>query len=171
VQVRFGDFAAPVFYAQEQQINVQVPWELAGQTSAQLQIVYNGAAAGSLTVPVAPAAPGISVIENSDGTVNSPSNPARAGDFISIYGTGGGAMTPAGATGGVWPSSPLSGMQQAVSVAIGDRQAQVLYAGSAPTLATGYFQVNALVPPDAGNSTLVVTIGGASSAPVAIWIR
>ena len=34
-QVTFGGVAAPIFTAQSQQVAVQVPWEIAGQTSAE----------------------------------------------------------------------------------------------------------------------------------------
>ena len=173
VQVYFDSFAAPILYAQANQVNVQVPWEIAGQSSTKLQVTYNGAPVASVNVPVEAALPGILFIENSDGSINSPTNPARPGDFIAIYGTGGGAMNPPGSTGGIWPLSPLSYLTQPASAMVGSETAQVLYAGSAPTLDTGFFQMNLLLPPDltAATNSLSVTIGGASSAPVSIAIQ
>jgi len=178
-QVTFGGVAAPVFSAQSQQVTVQVPWEIAGQTSTEVVVTYNGGlpagTSASATVVVATAAPGIFAIANSDGTLNSPSNPANVGDFITIYGTGGGVTNPLGITGGVWslPAS-LPTLSAPVSVAIGGTNAAVLYAGSAPTLESGYFQINVALPSGLQTSpavNLALTVGGSSSVAVPISIR
>jgi uncharacterized protein (TIGR03437 family) len=173
VQVYFDNFVAPIIYAQDQQINVQAPWEIAGQTATQVRIVYSGVAAGSAKVPVAAVLPGVFSIANSDGSLNSPSNPARAGDYVSVYGTGGGMMSPPGATGSAWPLAPLSSIAAPVSVTVGGEAAGVLYSGSAPTLGSWYFQSNVRLPADltAGAQSLVVKIGGVASAPAGISIE
>jgi uncharacterized protein (TIGR03437 family) len=173
VTVYFNDLSAPITYAQANQINVQAPWEIAGQTTAQLRVVFNGVQAGSAVVPVAASAPGVFFINNSDGSRNSPSNPAHAGDYVAVYGTGGGETSPAGVTGGSWPLSPLSSLTQPVAVAIGGEAAAVLYAGSAPTRNSGYFQINVRVPSDLTSAAqaLCVTVGGVTSAPAPISIQ
>jgi sugar lactone lactonase YvrE len=63
VEVRFDNkTSAPIFAVDnvngQEQINFQVPWELAGQTSALLQVVNNGAASLAVKVPVLAAQPG-----------------------------------------------------------------------------------------------------------------
>ena len=173
VQVYFDNFAAPITYAQARQINVQVPWEIAGQSITQVRIMYNGALAGNVAVPVGAALPGIFAINNSDGSPNSSSNPARTGDFVTIYGTGGGPTNPPGLTGGAWPLMPLSLLTQPVSATVGAEGAPVLYQGSAPTLESGFFQINVRLPTDlpSGVQLLSVTIGGVTSVPVAISIK
>lgn len=174
VQVSFGSVAAPILYAQADQINVQVPWELAGENSTQLQIVYNGLNAGSVKLPVSPAEPGVFLIENSDGSVNSSSNPARPGDFVAVYGTGGGPLSPLpGVTGESWPLSPLSHLTQPVAVKIGGEAAGVIYSGSAPTLNSGVFQIDVTIPADlaSGPKSLIVAVGGIGGAPAAIFIQ
>jgi uncharacterized protein (TIGR03437 family) len=173
VQVTFNGLAAPLFYVQSDQINAQVPWELAGQTSAIVQVSYPGIASIGTPVVVMPSLPGIFDIVNSDGSVNSPSNPARPGDYVSLYGTGGGAMNPPGMTGSLWPLAPLSLLPPPVSAAVGAEAAGVLYAGSAPTLESGLFQINVRLPSDltAGAQLLSVTVGGVISAPAAISIQ
>ena len=178
-QVTFGGVAAPVFSAQSQQVTVQVPWEIAGQTSAEVVVTYNGgpSAGASALVPVvvSTAAPGIFAVANSDGTLNSPSNPAKAGGFITIYGTGGGVTNPLGITGGLWPiNASLATLTLPVSVSIGGTNATVLYAGSAPTLESGYFQINVALPSGLQASSpvnLVVKVGGSSSVAVPISIQ
>jgi len=174
VQVSFGSVAAPILYAQADQINVQVPWELTGESSTQLQIVYNGVNAGSAKLPVSPAEPGVFLIENSDGSVNSSSNPARPGDFVAIYGTGGGPLSPLpGVTGESWPLGPLSYLTQPVAVKIGGESAGAIYSGSAPMLNSGVFQIDVTIPADlpSGPKSLIVALGGISGAPTVIFIR
>jgi uncharacterized protein (TIGR03437 family) len=178
-QVTFGGIAAPVFSAQSQQVTVQVPWEIAGQTSTEVVVTYNGGppagASASAPVVVATAAPGIFAVANSDGTLNSPSNPAKVGGFITIYGTGGGVTNPPGITGGLWSiTASLPTLTLPVSVTIGGTNAMVLYAGSAPTLESGYFQINVALPSGLQASSavnLVVTVGGSSSVAVPISIQ
>jgi uncharacterized protein (TIGR03437 family) len=178
-QVTFGGVAAPVFSAQSQQVTVQAPWEITGQTSTEVVVTYNGGppagTSASVPVVVATAAPGIYAVANSDGTLNSSTNPAKAGGFITIYGTGGGVTNPLGITGGLWPiTASLPTLTLPVSVTIGGTNAMVLYAGSAPTLESGYFQINVALPSGLQTSAaanLVVTVGGSSSVAVPISIR
>jgi uncharacterized protein (TIGR03437 family) len=173
VQVSFNGLAAPLFYVQSGQINAQVPWELAGQTSATLQIAYPGVAATGTPVVVTPSLPGVFSIVNADGSINSPSNPARPGDYVSVYGTGGGAMSPPGVTGNLWPLAPLSLLPPPVSATVGGEGAGVLYSGSAPTLESGLFQINVRLPSDltTGVQVLLVTVSGVTGAPAAISIQ
>jgi uncharacterized protein (TIGR03437 family) len=178
-QVTFGGIAAPVFSAQSQQVTVQVPWEIAGQTSTEVVVTYNGGppagASASAPVVVATAAPGIFAVANSDGTLNSPATPAKLGGFITIYGTGGGVTNPLGITAGLWPiTASLATLTLPVSVSIGGTNASVLYAGAAPTLESGYFQINVSLPsvPQASSAVnLVVTVGDSSSVAVSISIQ
>ena len=173
VQVYFDNYLAPITYASAQQINVQAPWEIAGQSSTEVRIFNNGVEAASVSVPVSQSLPGVFYIDNSDGSPNSPSNPARPGGYISVYGTGGGAMTPAAADGAFWPLSPLSSVVEPVAVSIAGQPATVLYSGSAPTLESGFFQINVLLPADltAAADFLCLTIGGVRSAPAPISIQ
>jgi uncharacterized protein (TIGR03437 family) len=167
----FDGFQAPLLYVQSQQINAQVPWELAGQTSTTATVFT---LAGT-PIALAPSLPGIFYVSNSDGTQNSPSNPARPGDFITIYGTGGGPTSPAGVDGAFWPSTgslPLLTLK--VAVTVGSANASVLYAGASPLSPSGIFQINALLPsslPASAAAPLVVNIGGVSSAAVPVAIQ
>jgi uncharacterized protein (TIGR03437 family) len=172
-QVTFGGIAAPVFSAQAQEITVQVPWEIAGQTSSEIIVTYNGSAVAAIPVVVAPSAPGIYAVANSAGTLNSSTNPAKPGGLITIYGTGGGVTNPLGVTGALWPITPsLPTLTLPVSVTIGGTNATVLYAGSAPTLESGYFQMNITLPSGlqpSSSASLVLKIGSSSVAvPISI---
>jgi len=180
-QVRFDGKPAPLLYAQSEQINVQVPWELAGASSVQIQVAYQGALSNTATVPMQGAAPALfyvppvspplagtpppGAILNQDGTPNSPSNPAARGSIVSLFGTGGGITAPSGVTGGFAPLSPPTFLTLPVTVQFNSSQAEVVYAGAAPTLISGVFQVNVRVP-DAvapGIVGVYVQIGGVGS--------
>jgi uncharacterized protein (TIGR03437 family) len=155
VQVFFDQYAAPLMYAQAGQINVQVPWEIAGQTSTKVQVIYNNTMVSPITFTVQPAVPGLfylsypshqAAILNQDGTVNSPNNPANGDDIIALFGTGGGPTTPAGVTGAIWGPGTDTRLMEQVTVTIGYLNAQVVYAGAAPGLPSAYFQINVRVP-------------------------
>ena len=69
---------------------------------------------------------GQGAILNQDTSINGPANPAARGSIVSIYATGLSTNPPM-----VW---------------IGNTSADILYAGPAPQLPTGIFQVNARIP-------------------------
>jgi uncharacterized protein (TIGR03437 family) len=185
-QVLFDGVPAPLLYAQSLQINAMVPWEIASHTQTQIQVKYGGASSSTATIPVAAAQPGLfhsgyvssqGAIQNSDGSYNSAANPAARGTEVALYGTSGGPQSPAGVTGGVWPLSPLSMLQLAVTATIGGQSAQVVYAGSAPGQSSGLFQINLIVPatlnPNPGH-VVQVSIGGTplpSDVPTTIAVK
>jgi len=176
--IAFDGIPAPLIYASGGQTAAIVPYSVAGQTSTQMVITYQGRASAPVTVPVAASAPGLfsanasgtgnGAIGNTDGSVNSPANPAQRGSIIVLYGRGEGQTDPPGVDGrialSVYPKPVLP-----VKVSIGgiDATAGILYAGAAPTLVAGVFQINVTVPTNvpAGAVPVVVTIGQASSQP------
>ncbi len=181
-QVLFNGQAAPLFYAQDSQINAQAPYEIAGNTGVTVEVIYQGQSAGTVTVPVAASAPGIFTVlagtglaeaVNQDGTLNSTVDPAPLGSVVSLYATGEGITQPAGADG-----VPATGTSTApvlpVNVTIGGSPAQVAYAGEAPGF-VGLLLVNVQVPANlstTGLVSVVLNIGTASSqAGVTIAVR
>ncbi len=182
VVVTFGGISAPVIYLSGRQINVQVPWKIAGQTSTEMLITETTGPGfgpvsplttfGPFMVAVAPSVPGVFYVTNSDGSVNSAANPAARGDFVVIYGTGGGVTSPVGTTGGLWADAPLASLTLPVAISIGGESAGVIYSGSAPTLLSGFFQINVRIPADLASSaatSLILNIGnGQTTVPVAV---
>lgn len=155
VQVLFNHLAAPLMYVQAGQINVQVPWEIAGQSSAQVQVIYKGTPVNTFSLAVVEAVPGLfylnypsrqAAVLNADGSVNSTANPAKAGDVIALFGTGAGPAAPAAVTGAIWGTGSNTLLTLPVTVQIGGVNAPVIYAGAAPGLESGIFQVNVQVP-------------------------
>jgi uncharacterized protein (TIGR03437 family) len=186
-QVLLGGRPMPLYFTSKQQINAIVPYDLT-PNSAQQVIVQTGLAYSQPeTVSVGAAQPGV-FTQNQSGTgagdivgqkpsgmaaVNTPANPASAGDFLLIFCTGLGTVSPPVATGAAAPMSPLSWTDNKVTVTVGGKDAQYLFAGLAPGW-VGLYQVNVIVPAGiapAPNVPLVVTAAGAASWPVTVAIQ
>jgi uncharacterized protein (TIGR03437 family) len=156
-RVLFDDVAAPVLYAGEGQLSAIVPYAAAGKTTTRLRLEYLGVASNTLSVRVAPAAPAIfsadssgtgpGAILNQDFTLNTAQTPADRGSIVQIFATGEGQTLPAGVDNKV-AAPPLPAPILPVAVTVAGRQATVTYAGAAPGLVAGVFQINARVPQD-----------------------
>ncbi|MGA3190332.1 MAG: hypothetical protein ABSF22_24770 [Bryobacteraceae bacterium] len=181
-QVMIGNIAAPLIYASSGQLNAIVPFEASGAATT-VQVITGGLETGAWTIPLAPSAPSIFTISatgvgqgaivNQDGSINSASNPATRGTAIQIYATGGGQTSPLSSTGSVAPTAATLSLPY--SVTIGGANAQVLYAGSAPSEVEGVVQINVIVPqgitPGAALPVLVTIGGVVSQAGVTVSIQ
>ncbi len=175
-QVLFGTIAAPILYTSATQVNAVVPYEIAGQTLVQTQVQYqNGGAFYSFQA--AAAAPGIFTFNstgtgpaaalNQNGTLNSVSNPAAGGSYVTLYLTGGGQTNPAGVTGSI-TGSVLKWLTQNVTATIGGQTATVSFDGAAPGYVDGFLQFNVVVPQGVhGTVPVVVTVGGIATPATA----
>jgi len=174
--VYFNGSAAPVLYASSTQVAAIAPFELTG-TSAQVYVSYEGLVSTPLSVTVVPAAPSLFTANNSgtgqaaainypSGTYNNAANPASAGQWVFLYGTGFGQTEPPGQDGAFTLEPPAGVLplpvQQPVTVTIGGIAANTNYAGGAPGLVQGVMQVNAQIPSGlpAGNAAVAVSVGG-----------
>jgi len=176
--VTFDGIPAPLTYVSANQINVIVPYEIAGRPTTNIVVQRNTVNSTALNVRVTETAPAIftasqgaagqGAILNANNTPNSSSNPAAKGSAIAIFGTGEGQLIPGGITGSVTASGGLTFPKPVgnVSVTVGGVQAVVQYAGSAPGLVSGVLQVNVLIPQTVatGNQPVVITVGNNSSA-------
>jgi uncharacterized protein (TIGR03437 family) len=180
--IAFNGFPAPVTYVAADQVNVVVPFEIAGRITTTLTAANRTATAG-VSLQVAPSAPGIftlsgsgtgpGAILNQDLTMNSPGNPAETGSTITIYATGAGQTIPPGIDGLI-PTSVLPKPLLKVSVVIGGAAAPIEYAGAAPGQISGILQVNCRVPVQiaAGNSVpVILSVGEAASPPVTVAVK
>src|SRR5262249_35001469 len=61
--VSFNGVAAPILYTSSTLVAAVVPYQLQGQTTANVSVVYQGKAAVSYTAPVAATAPGIFTLD------------------------------------------------------------------------------------------------------------
>ncbi|HWE52691.1 MAG TPA: matrixin family metalloprotease [Bryobacteraceae bacterium] len=101
VSVTFDGFPAPIFFdGVGNQINLQVPFEVAGKTSTQVVVSYFGSTSTAITLPVvpmhpalftfpaAPAAYAANVAADGSVSTNLVTNPAARGSLIIVVGTG-----------------------------------------------------------------------------------
>lgn len=174
--VTFNGIPAPMFSSFPTQLNVQIPLELAGATSAQVVVTVAGEQSAPATVSIASTSPGIFTVGPRQGAIliantsifaappgNIPgvqSRPANPGEFITIFSTGLGAVNNPPASG-----APASGQTTvtATQVTIGGVQANVSFSGMSPGFVALY-QVNVQVPPGVGGIvSVVMSIGGRQS--------
>ncbi len=107
-RVSFGGVFAPLIYASENQINLLVPYEVAGSAQVKMTIATGAGSSQTLPLQVVAAQPNIFAVLNSDGSLNSPSRPASPGDTVSILASGAGALTPGLPDGTIAPSPPAA---------------------------------------------------------------
>jgi len=166
-RILFNGVPGPLLYVSETQSSAIVPYAVTGQSSVDVQVEYKGVRSEAVTAPVLTSRPGIfsldgsgrgqGAILNEDGSINSPSNPARRGSVITLYATGGGEAAP-----GVEDGQILSGGLPRTSLPVlayfdlGNNEFQVpskpgevLYAGGVSGSVAGLLQVNVRVPANA----------------------
>jgi uncharacterized protein (TIGR03437 family) len=172
-RVLFNGYASAITAITPNQINVFVPSMDLSSYSVTVQV--DDAVSAPVLIPVAPTAPGLSTLNrsgsgpgailNQDGSINSAANPAAAGSVISLFGTGVGLMNPRWPSGALVISPPFGQPVNPVSVQIGGQNAVVTYAGDAPWLPSGVFQINANIPAnvESGAADVSVSAGGFSS--------
>lgn len=177
--------AAPVVAVSAGQINVQVPWELKGQTSAQVKVIVDEELgppiySAPVTVQLSDYTPAFFANSGNpacgsaqcqadalDGNyhVITNTNPAVRGQFISLYANGLGPVNNPPADG--FGAGTTSNTTTACVVTIGGQvltASQVPFCGLAPGLAI--YQINVQVPSSLtpGNQPVTVAIGGKTSA-------
>jgi uncharacterized protein (TIGR03437 family) len=160
-EVWFGAMAAPVLESQPGQLVVIVPEELAGAASTRVEVRVAGSVAGAADLGVTGAAPGVlPFVINSDGSLNTTLRRASAGNTMTLIATGQGRLVLAR------PVLP-------VTVTIAGIAAEVIRAEA--TGASGGLMLVAVRVPGgfvpSGQASLVLTVGVASAAPVAVWLE
>ncbi len=183
--------SVPKFFVSPLQVNMQFPWELAGQMSASLTNTVFGAASDPEVVNLATFAPGLFATNQAgsgQGAIliaNTPflaapdgafpgSRPAVRGvDFLEVYWTGGGPVDPPVATGTAASASPLSATTTLPTITIGGVNTPVLFSGLAPGFVGLYVatcQVQMGTPTGAA-IPVVLTIDGQMSNTVTIAVE
>ncbi len=163
----------------QQQINFQVPWEVASGPNATIAVSNNGTAGASISVPVLAAQPGIfnysaggntfGAILHANFQLADTAHPAKPGETVLIYCTGLGAVSSPPADGAAGNGQPTSLMP---TVMIGGTKAIVSFSGLAPGF-VGLYQINAEIPAGlaSGSQTVLVEAGGVSSNLVSLPVE
>lgn len=146
-------------------------------------VLRNGLTSVPVPVPVQPTAPAVftvvgqglqgAVVSAGSNLLARPGSPATRGQIASLYATGLGPVTNQPATGGESPYSPFALTQATPRVTVGAVNAEVFFAGLAPTL-VGVYQINFRIPTaaPAGDAVpLVVTSNGAASKAVTVALK
>jgi uncharacterized protein (TIGR03437 family) len=190
VQVLFDGIPGTPTYVSATQINVVVPWEVSGRTSTAITVAVGSALSTAISENVVAVAPGVYTLTatgvgqaaalNPNLSINGPvggvstsggivpTSPAAAGSILAVYGTGGGLTSPGGIDGTFNSSVQLMPLlnwtpgSKVVTATIGGVPATVTFAGAAPSLITGVWQINVQVPTGLGTGPqlLVFTIDG-----------
>jgi minor extracellular serine protease Vpr len=175
---------APISYMSFNQINIQIPWELAGQSSASVKVTYHGISGPPVTLPLAGASP--AYFEYTDSTNSQLSvvaqdlkyqlitsqHQAVRGAPIVLYANGLGPVSNTPATGEQSSGTSLSQTPALPVVTIGGQQAQVLFSGLTPQT-IGLYQINVMVPANAptGLQPLTVSINGVTGKASQIAVQ
>ena len=158
-RVFFDGVPAPLLYAGPTQINAVVPRAGMYRDTTQVQLVTPAGTVDGPVLAVREAQPyiflnsatGLAAAVNQNGSINSSANPAKAGEFVTIFASSGGtfpwadglvigkAFEPA-----ILPVSVLATMPQASGSGTGSLYVQ--YAGDAPGDVAGAMQVNFRLP-------------------------
>jgi uncharacterized protein (TIGR03437 family) len=180
----FGLRPLPLYFVSPQQLNFQVPWELAGQTEQQLVVVRNGAASLPSAVKLQPSNPGIFVVTEQSGViVNSRTgqlanleSPSKSGDTLVIYASGLGAVDGLLTTGAPASTTALQPARSLVECILQQNNftaaMSVAFAGLAPGM-IGVYQINAVIPDGVlpGPSQLQIRVGTSSSNSVSLALE
>jgi uncharacterized protein (TIGR03437 family) len=162
VAVFINGFPAPLLYASPGQINLQIPWEVAGE-GTPVTVVFNGVVGNTVSLDVGQSQPVLYGITNADGTSVTG---ARAGDVLIIRATGLGPVNGNPVTGRASPADPLLRTRELPTVRVGGVSAEVLFSGL-----VGVYQLNARLSagvPAGSQTPVVVGVGSQISAPLLI---
>ena len=169
VSVTIDGTPCAIYYVSATQLAVVVPYELASNTTglANIQVTNNSVKSNIVQTYFTDAAPGsfsqkasgigyAAALHAATSQLITPANPVQPGEYISLFLTGLGTVTPSIPDGAVGPVSPLSqsDVNNAgnLTVLFNDYTNQSLqnkgtiqFAGLAPSLA-GLYQINVQVP-------------------------
>jgi len=163
----------------QQQINFQVPWEVASGPKATIAVANNGTAGASISVPVLAAQPGIfnyseggktfGAILHANFQLADTGHPASPSETVLIYCTGLGAVSSPPADGAAANGQTTLGIP---AVTMDGTKAIVSFSGLAPGF-VGLYQINAEVPATlkAGNQAVIVELSGVSSNSVLLPVQ
>jgi uncharacterized protein (TIGR03437 family) len=170
-RVLIGGIAAPLYFVSAGQINAQVPFDLDPSRQYQILVQANGALTTPDSVQMSAAVPGLAafadgrlIAQHQDGSLVTPTAPAKPMEYIVAYLAGMGGTDNPVQTGAGSPSDPLARPAAAPSLELDGKPVPILFAGLTPGL-VGLYQLNFQIPAGltAGNVQLVVTQNNSAS--------
>jgi uncharacterized protein (TIGR03437 family) len=179
VQVFVAGIPSPLLYVSPGQINFQVPSATpidfqeiqvlrasTGQVLASWMFRIDAVSPGLFTTN-ATGSGQVAAINAKDGSINDGTHPAKAGDYISLYGTGQGVVNGMPPDGQPAPSGTLITTTLLPDVFINNQQipnTDVQFSGLAPGF-VGLWQINAKIPANVppGDVTVFIRANGINS--------
>jgi uncharacterized protein (TIGR03437 family) len=189
ISVTLNGVPAPLIFVSPTQVNFQTPWELLGESTAQVVMRIGDTLWPVGRVQVRPAAPEIftmsqtgsgqgAILIANTASLAAPaaaypgSRPVRRGEFVSIFCIGLGPVDDPPLSGAPALAERLARTRHPVQTTMGGVAATVSYSGLAPGF-VGLYQVNAQVPEtvSAGPAVpVVLEVLGARSNSVTIAV-
>ncbi len=159
VSVLFNGVPAPLLSVRDSLIECMAPFEIGPLSNVSIQIERDGSTLSGPVVGVTPVAFAATVLAvvNDDGTLNSQTNPAKLGQPVIFYVTGFGDTSPSVPDGAVYqpplpvPLYPING---------------TAYAGPAPGMVAGIWQINITPQQQPGNSANTVLVDFSSALSI-----
>lgn len=178
--VTFDGVPAPIGFASDQLVIVQVPTSLNAGSNTRVKVQTSAGLSNEATVSVLNAKPGLFTYEagptgqikatnedgslNGDGSIDGSDRPAERGSIIQVLAAGLGPVRPEIPDGVASPDKPVSSATLAVSAVIDGIRASVTSAVAAPGK-VGTYYVNVIVPAraHAGKVPMTITVAGKTS--------
>lgn len=159
VRVLFDGQPAPVLRASTSEVQVMVPYEVAGKGQTTVQLEYLGQASAPVLMPVVPTRPEIlstpgepdSYARHPDGTPVSALAPAAPGSLIMVAASGLGAMQPVLDSTLIQRQAVPVRLASPVEVLLDGVACEVLFVGPMPGQVPGLIQFNVRVPSSLGS--------------------
>jgi uncharacterized protein (TIGR03437 family) len=170
----FDGTAAPLVYTSAGQLSAIVPYNVAGKARVRVVLERLGVQSDPVEMTVVEAAPAI-FTANASGTGPAAVITYPEARIAVLFATGEGLTNPGAEDGALALTQPLPAPRLPVKVLLAGREAKVLYAGAAPGLTAGLFQLNIEVPEDlaaTANLPVVLEVGSQRSiAGVTLSLR
>jgi uncharacterized protein (TIGR03437 family) len=173
--VRWNGSPLPLLFVSRQQVNLQLPFAAPAEGLLRLE---TPSGASEVRLHLRDAAPAVfhvsaesgwwPAVTKAGGALVTAADPARAGDWVTVYLTGLGLVKGAVTAGA---AAPLAEAAVRVRAVIAGAECAIQYAGLTPGFA-GLYQVNLRIPPGvSGALTLRLEAGGAAAAPLTLHVR
>ncbi len=162
---------APLLFVSPGQINFQVPYELPTSIKTKLEVLNEGRVvaeintesdyfdAGIFSAEIEGAwRPIVVNVSRNPWELVTPSNPALPGEWLTLYLTGLGPVTPPVETGKAAPFNPLAIAANPIEVKFNGQPCETNFVGLTPGL-VGIYQINLKVPEGTLSGMHIVEIG------------
>jgi uncharacterized protein (TIGR03437 family) len=153
---------APLLAISAGSIGFQIPEDEAPGVIANVVVSVGGAMSNSEAVDIWTTSPTILTVARANGSAAAAGNAPAAGEVVTIYAIGLGAVTPDVPIGGTPPPNSVAATLVTPQLTLGSAPMNVLFSGLAPGF-VGLYQINAQMPaslPQGATAQLTLTAGG-----------